>query len=87
MGGMICCGQMRCWARLSWSLLMLCLTAVGVKVPGRSRRGGNSPVSSASIAQWMAPIWSGETVGWAITWRRMARRLRTNEPVEPVVSP
>jgi len=22
-------------------------------------------------------------VGWAITWRRITRRLRTNEPVEP----
>jgi hypothetical protein len=26
----------------------------------------------------------GETVGWAITWRRMTRRLRTHEPVEPI---
>jgi hypothetical protein len=64
-------------------LLILCLTVVGVKVQAAAGRGGSSPVSSSSIAQWVAAIWSGETVGWAITWRRMTRRLLTNEPVEP----
>jgi hypothetical protein len=33
-GGLVSWGQMRCWARLRWSLLMLCLTAVGVKGAG-----------------------------------------------------
>jgi hypothetical protein len=36
---MVGCGQMRCWARLSWSLVMLCLTAVGVKVQAQPARG------------------------------------------------
>jgi hypothetical protein len=38
-GGMVGCGQMRCWARLSWSLLMLFLTAVGVKVQAAADEG------------------------------------------------
>jgi hypothetical protein len=36
---MVGCGQMRCWARLSLSLLMLCLTAVGVKVDAAADEG------------------------------------------------
>jgi hypothetical protein len=32
-------GQIRCWVRLSWSLLMLCLTAVGVKVQATADEG------------------------------------------------
>src|SRR5215213_3426725 len=53
---MICCGQMRCWACLTWSLLMLCLTAVGVKVQAAAHKRAAAPVSSSSIAQWMAAI-------------------------------
>ena len=41
-GGMVGCGQMRCWARLSWSLLMLCLTAVGVKVQAAADEGATA---------------------------------------------
>jgi hypothetical protein len=36
---MVGCSQMRCWARLSWSLVMLCLTAVGVKVQAAADEG------------------------------------------------
>src|SRR4029450_13060901 len=39
------------------------LDRCGCQGSGRSRRGGSSPVTSSSIAQWMAAIWSGETVG------------------------
>jgi hypothetical protein len=36
------------------------LDRCGCQGPGRSRRGGSSPVSSSSIAQQMAAIWSGK---------------------------
>jgi hypothetical protein len=45
--GMVGRGQARWAARLSWSLLILRLTALG---KARSRRGGSSTVSSSSTA-------------------------------------
>jgi hypothetical protein len=61
---MVGCGQVRCCTHLSWSLLMLRLTAVGVNGEGPQPTRGSSPVSSSSSAQPMAAtIWSGERPG------------------------
>jgi hypothetical protein len=80
---MVGCGQMRCWARLRWSLVMLCLTAVGVKVQAAADEGQQPGEQLLDRAADGGDLVRGNG-RWAITWRRMTRRLRTNEPVEPV---
>jgi hypothetical protein len=56
---------------------MLRLTVVGVNGQGPQPTWGSSRVgSSSTVPQMVAASWSGKA-GWAITWRRMTRRLRT----------
>ena len=62
-GGMVGCGQMRCLAGLSWWLLILCLTALGVNgqdpLPTLGQLG-EQLLDRTAVA---AAIWSGERPG------------------------